>query len=90
MKVASLVEELLAACDRRTGIYVSFDSALDKLKQSRDNANFATVTKKLRTDYATLTQTINDVCASLVKEDPESGEKVIILCIALVNPILIL
>lgn len=76
MKFASLVEELLAACDRRTGIYASFDSALDKLKHSRDNNAFANVTKKLKADYATLTQTINDICAALMKEDAEAGEKV--------------
>lgn len=75
MKISSLVEELLSACDRRTAAYVSFDAALDKFKQARDASAFANVSKKLRQDYATLTQTINDICAALVKEDAETGEK---------------
>ena len=76
MKFASLVEELLAACDRRTALYVSFDAALDKFKQGHDSGVFSSSLKKLRNDYTTLTQTINDICASIVKEDAESAEKV--------------
>ena len=79
MKVASLIDDLLGACERRSTLYATFDDALDKFKQSRDGGAFATVTKKLRTDYANLTQNITDLSAAIVKEDAESGEKVNIL-----------
>jgi len=75
MKVASLIDDLLGACDRRSAIYASFDTALDKFKQGRDTGAFANATKKLRQDYTNLTQTITDICAGLVKEDAEAGEK---------------
>jgi len=75
MKVASLIDDLLGACDRRSGLYASFDAALDKFKQSRDTNTFANTTKKLRQDYTNLTQTINDISAAIIKEDAESGEK---------------
>jgi len=75
MKVASLIDDLLGACDRRSTLYASFDSALDKFKQSRDAGVFGTATKKLRQDYSNLTQVINDICAALIKEDAEMGEK---------------
>jgi len=75
MKVASLIDDLLGACERRSTLYATFDDSLDKFKQSRDGGAFATVTKKLRTDYANLTQNITDLCAAIVKEDAESGEK---------------
>jgi len=75
MKVASLIDDLLGACDRRSSLYSSFDGALDRFKQSRDATAFANSTKKLRTEYTTLTQNITDVCAIIVKEDVESSEK---------------
>lgn len=75
MKVASLIEELLTACERRTGLYATFDAAVDKFKQSRDQTAFATAQKKQHQDYSALTQSINELCASLVKEDSELGEK---------------
>ena len=76
MKVASLIDDLLGACERRSTLYSTFDDALDKFKQSRDVGAFATVTKKLRQDYTNLTQNIADLCAAIVKEDAEIGEKV--------------
>lgn len=76
MKFSSLLEDLLAACDRRTGIYSSFDCALDDFKKNRDNASFANATKKLKNDYATVTQTISDISTAMMKEDPESSDKV--------------
>lgn len=75
MKVASLIDDLLSACDRRTSLYSSFDAALDKFKQAHDNSVFTSNLKKLRNDYTTLTQTINDICAAIVKEDAESADK---------------
>lgn len=75
MKAASFVEELLAACDRRTGLYAAFDSAMDKFKQSKDHGAFANAQKKANQDYTTLTNSINELSSSLTKEDPESIEK---------------
>jgi len=76
MKIASLVEELLSACDRRSSIYAAFDAAIDKFKQSRDQANYTIGFKKANSDYSTLTTTITDICTALVKEDAEVGEKI--------------
>jgi len=75
MKIASLVEDLLSACDRRSSIYTAFDSAIDKFKQSRDQAAFTVQFKKANADYATLSTSISDICTGLVKEDSEIGEK---------------
>lgn len=75
MKVASLIDDLLGACDRRSSLYATFDGALDRFKQSRDVTLFANTAKKLRTEYTTLTQNITDVSAVIVKEDVESSEK---------------
>lgn len=75
MKVASLIDDLLGACDRRSTLYASFDGALDKFKHSRDSGAFASAAKKLRQDYTNLSQTVNDISAALLKEDAESGEK---------------
>lgn len=75
MKIASFVEELLGACDRRTGLYATMDAAIDKFKQARDQTAFAAAHKKSAHDYNTVTHTINDLCSSLIKEDSEAGEK---------------
>ncbi|XP_002157282.1 dolichyl-diphosphooligosaccharide--protein glycosyltransferase subunit 1 isoform X1 [Hydra vulgaris] len=75
MKVASLVESLLAACDRRTGLNSSFDSALDNFKQSKDQVSFTSALKKVNHDYNTLCATINNLIASLLKEEPEYSDK---------------
>lgn len=75
MKIASLVEELLSACDRRSTTYSLFDSAIDKFKQSRDQVAFTGSLKKANHDYSNLTQNINEICALLIKEDGELGEK---------------
>jgi len=76
MKIASLVEELLSACDRRSSIYTAFDSAIDKFKQSRDQSTYTLAFKKANADYTTLSTTITDICTALVKEDAEIGEKI--------------
>jgi len=76
MKIASLVEELLSACDRRSTLYASFDAAIDKFKQARDPAIFSAALKKVGSDYSSLSGSINDICAALAKEDVEIGEKV--------------
>jgi len=76
MKVASLVEELLNACGRRTAVYAAVDSAIDKLKQSRNQAAFTTASKKTTQDYSTVTSAISELCAALVKEDSETSDKV--------------
>merc|ERR1712212_549819 len=75
MKIASLVEELLSACDRRSTLYASFDAAIDKFKQARGPAIFSAALKKVGSDYSTLTGNINDICSALAKEDVEIGEK---------------
>lgn len=75
MKIASLVEDLLSACDRRATLYASFDSTIDKFKQSRDQSNFTVALKKVNSEYTALTGTISEICAGLVKEDGEIGEK---------------
>lgn len=75
LKVASLVEELLAVCDRRSALIPSFDSANEKFKQSRDQPSFSAALKKLNHQYTTLSASINAVCASLVKEDPDNSDK---------------
>lgn len=76
MKIASLVEELLSACDRRSSIYTTFDNAIDKFKQSRDQATYSASFKKVNGEYTTLSTTINDICSALLKEDAEIGEKI--------------
>lgn len=76
MKIASLVEELLSACDRRSSIYTAFDTAIDKFKQSRDQSTYTMAFKKANADYTTLSTTITDICTALVKEDAEIGEKI--------------
>ena len=76
MKIASLVEELLSACDRRSTLYSSFDATIDKFKQARDPAVFSAALKKVGSDYSVLTSSINDICSALAKEDGELGEKV--------------
>jgi len=77
MKIASLVEDLLSACDRRGSIYAAFDGAIDKFKQSRDQTTYSAAFKKANADYATLSTTISDICTSLIKEDAEIGEKIV-------------
>merc|ERR1711881_576054 len=75
MKIASLVEELISACDRRSTLYASFDTAIDKFKQARDPSVFSAGLKKVSGDYSTLTTSINDICGALATEDVELGEK---------------
>jgi oligosaccharyltransferase complex subunit alpha (ribophorin I) len=79
MKIASLVEELLSACDRRSSIYAAFDAAIDKFKQSRDQTQYTIGFKKANSDYSTLTTTITDICTALVKEDAVVGEKITVV-----------
>lgn len=76
MKVASLVEELLSLCGRRATLYNLYDAAIDRLKQSKDQSAFAATNKKLNQDYNNVTQSVNDVCAHLIKEDPDTADKV--------------
>lgn len=75
MKIASLVEELLTACDRRATLYASFNSIIDTFKQSRDQAAFTTSLKTVNLQYSALTGEINEICEDLVKEDEEIVEK---------------
>lgn len=75
MKVASLIDNLMSSCSRRAALYAAFDSAIDKLKQTRDQTAFQVTLKKLTQDYSTLTQLINETCAMVIKEDPDSGDK---------------
>lgn len=76
MKVASLVEDILSLCGRRATLYNLYDAAIDRLKQSKDQSAFAATNKKLNQDYNNVTQSVNDVCAQLIKEDPDTGDKV--------------
>lgn len=75
MKFASFVEDLLSACDRRTGVYSRMDAAIEKFKQNHDQSALAALLKKLNGEYTQCTHDVTELCSSLTKEDPETGDK---------------
>jgi oligosaccharyltransferase complex subunit alpha (ribophorin I) len=76
MRVASLIEQVQGAQDRRSALYQSYDDAINKYKASKDSSTFNTNRKKIDTDYKQLTQTINNYLSKLKGEGSEHAEKV--------------
>lgn len=76
MRVASLVEEVQSAHDRRSALYQSYDDAINKYKSTKDTNTFAATRKKVDTDYKSLTQQIGDLQTKLKNEGSDLAEKV--------------
>lgn len=76
MRVASLVEEVQSAHDRRSALYQSYDDAINKYKSTKDPNTFAATRKKVDADYKSLTQQISDLQAKLKNEGSDLAEKV--------------
>lgn len=77
MRVASLVEEVQSAHDRRSALYQSYDDAINKYKSTKDANTFAATRKKVDADYKSLTQQISDLQTKLKNEGSDLAEKVI-------------
>lgn len=76
LKVSGLVEQALAAQQDRTVCYDTWAEAVEKFKNSRDTAAFATARKKAENDHKTFTQNLTDVQNLLKADCPEGFEKV--------------
>lgn len=76
MRVASLVEEVQSAHDRRSALYQSYDDAINKYKSTKDANTFAATRKKVDADYKSLTQQISDLQTKLKNEGSDLAEKV--------------
>lgn len=77
MRVASLVEEVQSAHDRRSALYQSYDDAINKYKSTKDANTFAATRKKVDSDYKSLTQQISDLHSKLKHEGSDLADKVI-------------
>lgn len=76
MRVASLVEEVQSAQDKRSALYQSYDDAIDKFKAGKDLASFVASRKKIDGDYKQLTSQIQNLQAQLKAEGSDLSEKV--------------
>ncbi|XP_052782111.1 dolichyl-diphosphooligosaccharide--protein glycosyltransferase subunit 1-like [Mya arenaria] len=76
MRVASLLEEVQSAQDRRSALYQSYDDAIDKFKASKDLSSFIAGRKKIDADYKQLTQQIQGLQSSLKQEGSDLTERV--------------
>ena len=76
MRVASLVEEVLSAQDKRSALYQSYDDAIDKFKAGKDLSSFVASRKKIDVDYKQLTNQIQNLQAQLKAEGSDLSEKV--------------
>lgn len=76
MRVASLVEEVQSAQDKRSALYQSYDDAIDKFKAGKDHGNFVSQRKKIDADYKQLTGQIQNLQAQLKSEGSDISEKV--------------
>ncbi|XP_045164577.2 dolichyl-diphosphooligosaccharide--protein glycosyltransferase subunit 1-like [Mercenaria mercenaria] len=76
MRVASLVEEVQSAQDKRSALYQSYDDAIDKFKAGKDHSNFTSQRKKIDGDYKQLTSQIQNLQAQLKTEGSDLSEKV--------------
>lgn len=77
MRVASLVEEVQSAQDKRSALYQSYDDAVNKYKSTKDNSSFVAGRKKIDADYKQLTQQIQSLQAQLKTEGSDVNDKVI-------------
>ena len=84
MRVASLLEEVQSAQDKRSALYQSYDDAIDKFKANKDSTSFVAARKKIDGDYKQLTQQIQGLQNQLKNEGSELSEKV---GICFVNPL---
>jgi len=76
MRVASLIEEVQSAQDKRSALYQSYDDAVDKFKASKEQSSFVTQRKKIDGDYKQLTQQLQNLQAQLKTEGSEMTDKV--------------
>ncbi|XP_046542465.1 dolichyl-diphosphooligosaccharide--protein glycosyltransferase subunit 1-like [Haliotis rubra] len=76
MRVASLLEEVQSAQDKRSALYQSYDDAINKFKSSKDSSAFTSSRKKIDSDYKQLTQQIQTLQTQLKNEGSEASEKV--------------
>ena len=79
MRVASLVEEVQSAQDKRSALYQSYDDAIDKFKAGKDHSNFMSQRKKIDGDYKQLTSQIQNLQGQLKSEGSDLGEKVCLI-----------
>ena len=76
MRVASLIEQVQGAQDRRSALYQSYEDAVNKFKSSKDANSFAAQRKKIDHDHKQLTQEIANLQAKLKSEGVDASEKV--------------
>ena len=76
MRVASLIEEVQSAQDKRSALYQSYDDAINKFKSNKDFSLFQSSRKKIDADYKQLTQQIQNLQGTLKTEGAEVVEKV--------------
>ncbi|KAL3853057.1 hypothetical protein ACJMK2_016639 [Sinanodonta woodiana] len=76
MRVASLVEEVQNAQDRRSALYQSYDDAINKFKANKEAGALAAARKKIDGDYKQLTTQIQGIQAQLKVEGSDAAEKV--------------
>lgn len=76
MRVASLVEEVQSAQDKRSALYQSYDDAIDKFKAGKDQSSFISARKKIDADYKQLSGQIHNLQAQLKTEGSDLSEKV--------------
>lgn len=76
MRVASLVEEVQSAQDKRSALYQSYDDAINRFKTSKDLNAFQVARKKVDTDYRQLTTQILTLQQQLKAEGTDAAEKV--------------
>lgn len=76
LKVAGMCEKILGMQDKRNQCYNNFDSALSKLKSTKDSGAFQMTTKKINTDLKNETQNIADLIPNLKSISGDAAEKV--------------
>lgn len=76
LKVAGVCEKICGVQDRRSATYAAFDSALAKLKTSKDQNAFTSAAKKANADHKNETQAIHELLPSLKAISAEAAEKV--------------
>lgn len=77
MRVASLIEEVQSAQDKRSALYQSYDDAINKFKSNKDFSLFQSSRKKIDADYKQLSQQIQNLQVTLKTEGADVVEKVV-------------
>lgn len=72
----AVVESVLRRHGKRAGLYETFEAQINKLKSTKDVANYQSAFKNLTADHKAETQAINDIIVKTRAESPELADSI--------------